>query len=344
MPTTYAIPNGRTAMDATLFTSNGGVQTVNNSDNGTVGFKPDLVWTKSRTTTDGNDLNDSVRGASKYLVSFSTAAETTDANFITSFNSNGFSIGTSNYSNGQSIVGWQWVAGQGVNNTNNVGSITSTVSSNTTTGFSIVTYTGTGASGTVGHGLSVAPKFVIYKARNSATWNWLVNIGAITGTQGDYVYLNSTQQKLNSSNVLNATSTTLPLATSPENNQSGTTFVAYCWAEVAGFSQFGSYTGNGSNDGPFVYCGFRPKFVLIKRTDTASNWEINDSSRDSSNVVGQDLSPNLSAAESSDAPVQDFLSNGFKLRNGSYPSFNASGGTYIYACFAENPFKYANAR
>lgn len=350
MPTTYAIPNGRTAMDATTYTANGGVQTVTNIDNGTTGFKPDFWWGKTRANAGGNYFVDSVRGVSQLLQSQSTAAETTDANYVTAFNTNGFSLGTSNYPSGNTMVGWQWVAGQGVNNTNTVGSITSTVSANTTTGFSMVTYTGTGTTGTVGHGLSAAPQLMIVKARNQVD-SWLVYHVGCPNPATNTLILNSNAAVQTSSPNWNSTAPTSSVinvynpGSGGYTNGNGYTYVAYCWAPVAGFSQFGSYTGNGSNDGPFVYLGFRPKFVMIKRSDTAGyNWYINDSSRDTYNVVGLDLNPNLSNAESPDSPVQDFLSNGFKLRNGAYAGFNANGGTYIYAAFAENPTKFANAR
>ena len=360
MPTTYAIPNGRTVFDATTYAGAGGTSTINNSDKGTVGFKPDLIWVKSRTDGGSHVLQDSNRGvgSATKLSSNSTNAEnnaSADATdpiygYITAITTTGFSAyaGTTPSQvnkSGQNYVAWQWVAGQGVNNTNTVGSITSTVSANTTTGFSIVTYTGNGTSGaTVGHGLSTAPQMIIIKGRNAAG-NWQVYHQSIGNT--GIVCLDLTIPTFTTALAWNNTSPTssvFTLGSGGDLNGSTKTYVAYCWAPVAGFSQFGSYTGNGSNDGPFVYLGFRPAFVMIKRTDTASNWYINDSSRDTYNVVGQDLAPNLSSAESNDTPVQDFLSNGFKLRNGSYPSFNTAGGTYIYAAFAENPFKYANAR
>ena len=343
MATTYAIPNGRTVMDATTYTATGTTQTITNNDNGTTGFKPDLVWIKPRSNTSVHYLMDSNRGTSKNISSNSISAEATDSNYLTSFNSNGWSMGSSNTTNGWTVVGWQWQAGQGTNTTNTSGSITSTVSVNQTAGFSIVTYTGTGASGTVGHGLGAAPKLIIYKSRSTAH-NWLVNVGAITGTQGDYLYLNATDAKANSSNVLNGNSTTFGLVTSPENNESGTTFVAYCWASVDGFSQFGSYTGNNSADGPFIYLGFRPKYFMIKRTDSsAGQWDIADSSRDPYNTVNNWLYANAIDAEAAVGSLYDFVSNGVKIRT-TGSGVNASGGTYIYAAFAENPFKYANAR
>lgn len=326
---------GNKVMDATTYTGNGSTQSIVN----TGGFKPDAVWVKGRNTTFSHMLSDSVRGVTNALYPNLTNAETTGD--FTAFNSNGFSVnsGATVNQNAATYVGWQWQAGQGTNTTNTSGSITSTVSVNPTAGFSIVTYTGTGASGTVGHGLGVTPTFIVYKSRSNAQ-NWLVNIGALTGTQGDYVYLNSTQQKLNSANVLNANSSTFPVATSPENNQSGITFVAYCWAPIAGFSQFGSFSGNGTTDNAFIYTGFRPKFLLMKRTDTADKWIIWDSVRNTYNYENLELYPNSTDAEASAGAINslDFLSNGIKIRN------QGVSGTWIYVAFAENPFKNALAR
>jgi len=342
---TYNLPDstikkGNTVMDATLYTGTGSALTVTNAS----AFRPDLVWVKSRSNAYNNVLNDSVRGSTKLLISNGTDAEQTEAQSITSFNSNGFSLGTAGTWNqsGSTFVGWQWQAGQGSTSSNTSGTITSTVSVNATAGFSIVTYTGTGASATVGHGLGIAPKIIIYKSRSNAQ-NWLVNIGSITETQGDYIYLNSINAKANNANVLNPTSSVFGLVTSPENNQSGITFVAYCWAEIAGFSKFTSYTGNGSTDGVFVYTGFRPKYVMVKRTNAARDWAVIDSVRATTNVVEPQLFPNDSAAEDTTVKPADLLSNGFKLRTVD-GSWNASGGTYIVMAFSENPFKNANAR
>ena len=358
MPTTYAIPNGRTVMDATLYTGNGATQTVINSDLGTVGFKPDLVWVKGRSTaTQDHTLVDSVRGVSKALRSNSTAAELSEPGFdVTAFNTNGFTVvdnaaggynvngsvgGT--YSGAAQYVAWQWQAGQGTTSNNTSGTITSTVSANTTAGFSIVTYTGTGANATVGHGLSTAPQFIVVKTRNT-TSDWLVyHIGETSASY--YLLLNAVQGQTNNSIVwqgVTPTSSVFSIGTAGGTNANGNTFVAYCWAAVPGFSQFGSYTGNGSADGPFIYTSFQPKMILIKRTDTTGNWIMWDTARNTYNVMGEELYPNLSNAGST-ATDMDVLSNGFKLRN-TTADFNANGGTYIYACWASNPFKFSNAR
>jgi hypothetical protein len=265
---------------------------------------------------------------------------------LTSFNSNGFSLG--NYGNvnlnaSSNYIAWQWNAG-GSNATNTSGTITSTVRANTTSGFSIVTYTGTGGSGTttVGHGLGVAPVMVIIK-RRSTTGDWSVYHQSLTSTSY-YLGLNTTaaQQTYGSTFISPGSSTLTIAADSSLLNANASTYVAYCFAPVAGYSAFGSYTGNGSTDGPFVYTGFRPEFVITKRTDGGGdNWTLHDAARSPYNVASENLRPNTSGAEGS-YPM-DFLSNGFKWRQGGGDG-NESGASYIYMAFAEAPFKYALAR
>ena len=308
------IKKGNKYFDATTYTGTGSAQSIVNSG----AMQPDLVWIKNRNNTDFHRLTDSVRGAALSLRSDATTAEQT-TNSITSFNSNGFSVGTENTST-YTYVGWQWKKGA-------------------TQGFDIVTYTGTGVARTVAHSLGVAPKMYIVKQRSGVS-NWETYHTSLGS--GYYVVLDGTNAKINSTVVWNntaPTSTVFSLGTGG-NNTSGQTYVAYLFAEVAGYSKFGSYTGNGSADGPFVYCGFRPRFVLIKRSDAgAENWWILDTSRDPYNTLGNALFPNNSGAESAGYTF-DFLSNGFKLRT----YINTSGGTYIYAAFAENPFKNSLAR
>ena len=342
MPTTYAIPDGRVAMAATLYTGNGSSQSINNAVNG-VSFQPDLVWVKARSVAYRNYLEDSVRGALQFLDSASTAAETTSAGSVTSFNSNGFSVGSNGELNADIVtyVGWQWKA-NGAAVTNTAGSITSQVSANTTAGFSVVTYTGTGANATVGHGLGVAPKWIIVRNRNGGDWKTYTETTGNT-TQG---FLNDTLPFQGSSptlwNSTSPTSTVFSIGTNAGVNQSSAPIVAYCFAAVPGYSAFGSYTGNGSTDGPFVYLGFRPRFVMWKRTDSTGSWYIQDTARNPYNQATLSLYPNLSDAETGGDDM-DYLSNGFKVRD-TFSYINASGGTYIYAAFAENPLKYANAR
>jgi hypothetical protein len=350
---TYNLPaatisNGATVMAASTYTGTGATQSIVNSGNnaGAVSFKPDLVWIKGRNVASNNVLIDSVRGA-VLLVSDLTDTEISATPYFSSINSNGFTVtGTSAATNqsGETLIGWQWQAGQGTTSSNTNGSITSTVSVNASAGFSVVTYTGTGANATVGHGLGVAPKMVIVKARTSAQ-SWVVQHTSLTS--GAYtVYLNATAAQASVPTVWNSTfptTTVFSIGTNVLSNSNTITYVAYCWSEVAGYSKFGTYTGNGSSDGPFVYTGFRPRYLLVKRTDTTGNWLVEDSSRDTYNTETNALYPNLSNAESSGYPC-DFLANGFKLRSGTDTDRNASGGTYIYAAFAENPFTIARAR
>jgi len=319
-------------------------------------FQPDMVWSKNRSSSTNArwGLIDSVRGVNNTLSQNNTFADvTSQTDLLTSFNSNGVNIGADaggygwnyNQQSGTSdnYAYWLWKAG-GTAVTNTSGTISSQVSANTTSGFSVVTYTGTGSIATIGHGLGVAPAMMIIKARN-AVQGWLVYHQSIGNT--GFVYLNGTNDANYSINGWNNTSPTSSVFTTGVNgytNQSGQTQVAYCWSEIAGFSKFGSYTGNGSADGPFIYTGFRPRFLLIKRTDTTGDWWLEDTSRNTYNAADLVLFPNTSGAESGpNTYYWDFLSNGFKLRSTS-TGYNASGGTYIYAAFAENPFKYANAR
>jgi len=340
MPTP-TIPAGNLFMNATLYTGTGASLTVTNGAAG-ASFQPDLVWAKNRGSANYNVLTDSVRGVLKTIYSNTTDAEVT-GNGLTAFNSNGFSLDGTNANwnnNTYSFVAWQWKAG-GTAVTNTSGTISSQVSANTTSGFSVVTYTGNGTNpSTIGHGLGVAPQFIIVKDR-SAVSSWIVQHNSLGWTQG-FLGISTVAATTSSafSNNTAPTSTVFTIASYSNNN--GDNYVAYCWTPIAGFSQFGSYTGNGSADGPFIYLGFRPRYVLLKRTDTSEDWVVYDTARDTYNTSQYILYPNGAYAESSGYAL-DILSNGFKLRN-TVTSNNASGGTYIYAAFAENPFKYANAR
>lgn len=350
------IPNGAAQFAATTYSGNGSTQSITNTVNGK-SFQPDFVWVKSRSSgTQSHELFDSVRGVSKPLNSSNTNAEVTYAGqSLTAFNSNGFTVVDDaagnlwvNGSTGSpTYIGWQWKAG-GTAVTNTSGSITSSVSANPSAGFSIVTYTGTGANATVGHGLGIAPKMIIMKARSTASQNWIVYQASMDATPQNYVMgLNLTVAKSLDSTMLNntaPTSSVWTIGTNTSVNNSGTTYVAYCFSEIAGYSKFGSYTGNGSADGPFVYCGFRPRWVMVKSTGV-NGWVILDTSRSTYNLALAQLIPNLSNAEdtTNDYFRCDILSNGFKLRTTGTPS-NANGVSFIYAAFAENPFSYSLAR
>jgi hypothetical protein len=332
------IKQGNTVFDATTYTGNGSNQNLTN-----INFQPDIFWGKSRSAVNNHGIVDSVRGGMAALYSNLTNAEGADG-IVNSFNSNGVSLGNSatTNANGQSFVGWMWDAGSStVTNTN--GTISSQVRANPTAGVSVVTYTGTGSLATVGHGLGVAPKMMIVKNRTSAT-SWAVYSSVLGATQ--VLALNSTAAAGFDADVFGGTTPTssvFSLGADTWTNASANNYVAYCFAEIAGFSKAFSYTGNGSADGPFVYCGFRPKFVMIKRSDAAGySWYIWDSVRNPYNAAQYDLYPNASDAEGS-GDLMDILSNGFKMRDVG-ASRNASGGTYIYMAFAENPFQHSNAR
>jgi hypothetical protein len=346
------IAKGGEHFNAITYTGNG---TPNRLITG-VGFQPDFTWVKSRSTTNGHNLFDAVRGAGLGLTSQSSGAEFDNTAFFTAFASDGYQLGQvggDTNGNGTNYVAWNWKAGGTPAVTNTDGSITSTVSANPTAGFSIVTYTGTGTNATVGHGLGVAVNFIIIKARNASA-NWMLggsNIAAVgNGTWS------SIMEGLNTTNAINTgasstfnstapTSTVFSVGTEPNTNGSGRTFVAYCFSEVSGYSRFGSYTGNGSANGPFVFCGFRPAFVLIKRTDSSGFfWIIFDNQRVGYNPNNWTLAPNNENTEAQGGNGEiDLLSNGFKCIDSDGGS-NASGGTYIFMALAENPFKNALAR
>ena len=339
---TPTIVNGANYMAATTYTGNGTARSIDNTVNG-VSMQPDLVWIKSRSTIGDTEAYDSVRGATKYLLTDSTTTEGTAAQTLTAFNSNGFSLGTgsggNDNTNGTTYIGWQWKAG-GASSSNTNGSITSTVSVNATAGFSVVTWTNP-SSGipTIGHGLGVAPTFIIVKDRTYA-YNW--DVGCTSIGWANRLNLNTTGAT--SSGFWNSTAPTSTVFTySSSGANSGDSMVAYCFAEVAGYSKFGSYTGNGSTDGVFVQLGFRARYLLIKETGNANSWEVYDTARNTSNVQTKRLFPNDSLAEATTDPSLDILSNGFKCRAGN-TGINRSGGTYIYMAFAENPFKYSLAR
>jgi hypothetical protein len=322
----------------------------------TVGFAPDFVWIKARTNAYWHKLFDTIRGANKPLVSNDTGAELTETQGLMSFDSNGFTLGTSsdstvnNAGSGQTYVAWCWDAA-GSNATNTSGTITSTVRANTTSGFSIVTYTGTNASGaTIGHGLGAVPAMIIIKNRSSAEAWPVYHAYNTSAPETDYLVLNTTAATADATTPWNdtlPTSTVFTLGNWNALNENGSNHVAYCFAPVAGYSAFGSYTGNGSTDGPFVYTNFRPRWVMFKKSSGTSNWGIVDTARDTFNVTDLYLYANLSNAEatgtSTSGPFLDVLSNGFKLR-GNSGDINDTSATYIYAAFAESPFKYSLAR
>ncbi len=316
-----------------------------------IGFQPDLVWVKARSRTADHKLQDSVRGSFRYLQSNLTNAENTNSanDWFRSFDSDGFTVaqyttgGTSTSEwagNGDTYVGWSWLAANGTS-TNTDGSITSTVSANPTAGFSIVSYTGTNSSATVGHGLGVELAMYIVKDRDNGN-NWAVYHQDLGNTTCLFLDTNAAQATASSTywNNTSPTSTTFSIG---NNARTGAArdYIAYCFAEVEGYSKFGSYTANASLDGPCIYCGFKPALIIFKNTSTTEAWSIFDSTRNDYN--GPDakmLLPSSNAAESTSANRDiDFLSNGFKIRasSGLNPNTN-SGNVYIFAAFASHPF------
>jgi hypothetical protein len=349
---TPTIPNGAANFAATTYAGTGSSLAIANTVNGK-SFQPDFVWVKGRSGATDHALYDSVRGTTLDLVSNSTAAETTQATGLTAFGSTGFTVGAlaKLNTNTATYVGWQWKASNASAVTNTSGSISSQVSANPSAGFSIVTYTGTGANATVGHGLGIAPRMIIVKNRDSGAIGGAVyhaSIGATkylklfqttTGTDGE-----ATDNTAWNGGSPTFSGSVFSVGTLNRTN-SAQQMVAYCFSEIAGYSKFGSYTGNSSTDGTFVYTGFRPRFVMVKRSDAVSNWVIWDSSRRTNNETTAVLYPHLSQVEDNPSlnRTVDFLSNGFKLRQTS-GDVNGSGGVTIYAAFAESPFNYSLAR
>ena len=307
-------------------------------------FSPDFTWIKVRSNgTHGHNLFDIVRGVNKPLSTESTGAEGNDSSgSLTSFNSDGFTLGgfyNKVNQSGETFVSWNWLGANGTAS-NTDGSITSTVSANTTSGFSIVSYTGTGSAGTLGHGLGSTPKMIIVKCRSDAdTWaGYHVDVGATK-----YMELDTTAAAQTSTQPWNDTEPTSSVFTVGNwsaTNGSSRTYIAYCFAEKKGFSKAFSYTGNGSTDGSFCYLGFRPAFILLKNADRAENWFMFDNKRDTYNVADAYLNADASTAETTLATV-DFLSNGFKIRtSGAYANF--SGSNIIGIAFAESPLVGTN--
>jgi hypothetical protein len=356
---TYTPPTGFNALstanldDPTIADPSAHMQTLAYASTGTITafvqdgnsqFEPGLVWEKSRTGANNHLWFDQVRGATKFIRSDTTNAENTVADTLTSFNSNGFTAGADsvnwgiNYP-GRNNVAWMWKA-NGAGSSNTDGSITSTVSADTTSGFSIIRWSGTGANGTIGHGLGIQPS--LYIVKNTATTNsWMVGSTLYSNTQ--FLILNATDALDTAAAVWNSaypTSSVVNLGSNAASNGSGTNnMICYAFAEVEGFSSIGSYTGNGSaTNGPFVYTGFAPEFIMVKSSsNSGTSWDILDATRETFNTRGNQLYANSSATEASNDHECDFLSNGFKWRDGS-ASNNGSGYTIIYMAFAKHPF------
>jgi len=307
-------------------------------------MQPDWLWFKLRSASGNHVLFDSTRGTSKYVRTNNANNETTNGTLLKSFDSDGFTVGTAGNtnSNGNTLVSWGWKANGGTTSSNTDGDITSTVQADTTAGFSIMTYSGTtGDVHTIGHGLGVTPQVWIVKQRSSdgefGDWFfWHHQMAASNIVDNRMLFLNSTAAVATYTGINAVTSSTIRVKSST-TAQNGDTYVAYAFAEKQGYSKFGKYTGNGDANGTFVYTGFKPAFVLIKRSDAVNDWLIYDHKRSGYNPKQDKLYPNSSSSEDASTTSVDLLSNGFKLRASS-ASQNASGGDYIYMAFGENPF------
>jgi hypothetical protein len=320
-----------------LYSGNGTTNTAQTS----VGFQPDWIWIKERSSTSSHIITDAVRGANKSLSSNLTSAESTETQSLISFDSDGFTVGSGGGVNesSQTYASWNWRASGTSGSSNSDGTITSTVSANTTSGFSIVKYVGNGSVGaTVGHGLSATPKIVFFKDLD-ATRGWNVIAPTILGN-GYYLVLNGTDSSASYNSSWTTNSTQIVLADGGGHNASGNNYIAYCFAEKKGYSKFGSYTGNGNADGPFIYTGFKPAWIMFKRTDSTQSWNILDNKRSPINDVDKYINAESNSAEDTFS-FGDFTSNGIKLRNTGV-SVNASGGSYIYMAFAEEPLVSSN--
>ena len=303
-----------------------------------VGFQPDWVWIKKRNATASHNLVDAVRGVQKALETNSTGAQGTYSNNLSAFGTDGFTLGNGSLVNDtNNFVSWNWKAG-GTGSSNGNGSITSTVSANTTSGFSVVKWTGSGANATIGHGLGAAPSFIITKSLAS-TQEWCVGSSSLGWDK--YFFLNETSASASGSVYWQSTaptSTVFSVGTAGPTNSSSGDLIAYCFVEKLGFSKFGKYVGNNESDGTFVYTGFKPAWILIKRDNAGYSWGINDSKRPGYNETDKYLIPDTTASEQTNAV--DLVSNGFKFRS-TAGGFNASA-TYYFWAFAEAPLVGSN--
>ena len=340
---TPTILDGTANFQTTLYTGDGSTRNIDQTENST--FQPDMVWIKNRSTTDPHMLIDATRGVTKELNPDTYTLETTDANGLTSFDADGFGLGTGagGYNdNTESFVAWQWLAGGGAGSSNEDGTInTTTTTVNTTAGISVGTYTGTGSAATIGHGLGVAPVFVMCKERSGSGQWFVYHVGntTVAAAENTYLVFNENQGSVDNATIWNdtaPTSTVFSIGTNSDINGSTNLYVSYAFADVEGFSKFSHYIGNGLADGACVHTGFKPAFIIIKKT-TSANWVIYDSTRSPYNEIDDQLIVNLTTAETTGSEELDFLSNGFKIRT-TDADVNTSGSTYVYMAFAEYPF------
>ena len=342
------IDDGSAYFQTKLYTGTGSSNSVTNDGNSNL--QPDFIWIKERDGTGQHGAFDSSRGVQKELKIDEDGAESTASQSVTAFNSDGFTVGTAGDYNGSdnSQVAWQWKANGGTTTTNDasstgVGSIDSVYQANTTAGFSIVSYTGTGSAGTIAHGLGAVPSWMVVKNRSkSGGEGWMVyHQGNTSAPETEHLQIHNTNATSDNDIAWNdtaPTSTVFSVKDDDSTNDSGETHIAYLWTDIQGYSKFGDYIGTGNDDGPFVYTGFKPAWLMIKRT-TANAWGIYDSARGVFNEITMNLDADRTDAENTATNYDDldFLSNGFKLREEN-DDINASGGTYIYMAFAEHPF------
>ena len=342
------IDDGSAHFQIALYTGNDSTNAITN--NGNSDMQPDFLWTKNRSSSADHKLFDSTRGVIKFIESNTADTEGTQANLLSSFNSDGFTLGAGGEVNSSSTnyVAWQWKAGGGSGNRT---TFTETgdnpgggYQANTTAGFSIVDYVGTGDNGaTVSHGLGAVPHWILFKNRDTAQ-TWVVYHHKNTAApETDILQLEATNATYDSNTYFNdtaPTSSVFSLGTSNDLNKDDDNIIAYVWTEIQGFSKFGRYTGNGNADGPFVYTGFKPRYLMIKRTNNTEHWKVNDTVRDTNTQYGNDASlhPNQNIAETTSSSLNvDFLGNGFKLVTADGAS-NAVDAPFVYMCFAEHPF------
>ena len=335
------IDNSTSFFNTVLYTGNASTNAITG-----IGFQPDWVWLKRRDGSGNHNLYDAVRGATKYLESSSTAPDQTQSAGLTAFDSDGFTLGSNTNMNGnsQSFVSWNWSAGTGQGSSNTDGTINTTYTSvNTTAGFSISKFTGTGSAATVGHGLGAVPKMYMVKNITTNSLQWRVYHASLGATK--HMALEATQAEGTASSVFNntePTSTVFSIGTDNGSNKSGDSHVAYCFAEVKGYSKFGSYVGNNNADGVFIYTGFKPALTIIKNSGSTGPWYLFDNKRPGFNVINVEITANSSDSEATDVSL-DFLSNGFKLRK-TGTGVNGDGNSYIYMAFAEAPFVTAGTK
>tara|TARA_R100001510_G_C7641124_1_gene198746 strand:+ start:722 stop:1762 length:1041 start_codon:yes stop_codon:yes gene_type:complete len=314
----------------------GGSNAITNTGNSNL--QPDFVWVKERTSTSSHALTNSTNGAG-YILSSNNADAQASANAFSSFNSDGFTVGSDGKTNesGQTYVGWQWKANGGTTASNSSGTITSTVQANTTAGFSIVTYTGNGSSGaTVGHGLGKVPEMIFFKKTDSSK-HWTVYNKTMNYSNEMYLDLDQAETSSNFF-IADPTTSVFSISNNAYVNNNGSSYIAYCFTSIQGYSHIGKYRGNGNADGPFTYCGFKPGWIMIKKTSGVANWMLYDSTRNPYNTVVNRLLVNTNGTENTGSGDDiDFTSNGWKVR-ANPAALNENTGEFIYMAFAEHPF------